>query len=513
MNEGKICVSVCVRTTEELNRKINEAAEVADIVELRFDCLDTPDSPAVFDTLPAITKPYLFTFRPAAQGGNREISFTERLKFWEYLFWRHKEDQMVDVEFDLLIKQILDPNFTTTIVSSHDFSGRSAEDPFDYDLNSQLAPTLAGKVVKVAVQAHDITDSIGVWKLLSDAKKDNRQIIPIAMGEAGKWTRILGLANGAFMTYASPETGGEAAPGQIPAHDLVDVFRVKELDEDTDVYGIIGGNTSYSISPYMHNAAFKTAGLNSVFVPLQVTDLNEFVRRMVKSETREIELNFQGFSITNPHKQSIIKHLDHIDETARKIGAVNTVKIESGKFYGYNTDAPGFIAPLKARFGDLSGAKAAVVGAGGAARACVYALKRESADVSIFARDPQKAFALGEEFDATPLELPKSEGQRPKSNFRDFDIIVNATPLGTKGELEDETVATAEQLKDVKLVCDLVYNPAETRLIREAKLAGVPTIGGIEMLIGQGVKQFEIWTGRKAPLEEMRKAVADRLLL
>ncbi len=505
MNNAKVCISVCAETADEFNRKVKEAAKMADVVELRFDCLDTTDVRPFLDSLPAIDKQYLFTFRPKEQGGRGNISFTERLKFWEHLFRQDRDNEMIDIEFDLRGQQIFDSASATTIVSSHDFTGRSESAPLDNIQNDQLPR----KVVKIAVQANDITDSIGVWKLLVKANRQNRQIIPIAMGEAGKWTRILGLAHGAFMTYASLEAGDETAPGQISAHDLINVFRVKQLDENTAVYGIIGGNTSYSVSPYMHNAAFRGAGINSVFVPLQVTGLDEFMRRMVKPEAREIELNFKGFSITNPHKQTIIKHLDFVDETAEKIGAVNTVKIDGEKFYGYNTDAPGFIAPLKKMLGDLSGANAAVVGAGGAARACIYSLQQEGCKVSILARDPQKAETLAQELKIDILKLTTDRGPLTAA----FDIIVNATPLGTKGEQENETAVTAEQLKSVKLVYDLVYNPAETRLIREAKRAGIPTIGGIEMLVGQGVKQFEIWMGAEAPIEEMRSAVRKRLNL
>src|SRR5262249_54836428 len=156
--------------------------------------------------------------------------------------------------------------------------------------------------------------------------------------------RILGLAHGAYLTYASLESGSETAPGQISAEDMKNVFRVKELDESTDVYGIIAGDTSYTMSPYVHNAAFKAAGVNAVFVPLQVSDLDEFIRRMVRPETREIELNFKGFSVTNPHKQAIVRHLDFLYETARNTGAVNTISIENGKLYGHNTDADGFLS-------------------------------------------------------------------------------------------------------------------------------------------------------------------------
>src|SRR5205807_8236437 len=139
------------------------------------------------------------------------------------------------------------------------------------------------------------------------------------------------------------------------------------LDPETAVYGLIAGDTSYSISSHLQNTGFKALAIDSVFLPLQVADLDAFMRRMVLPDSREVELNFRGFSVTNPHKQAIIKYLDSIDETAQKIGAVNTVKIEDGKLCGYNTDAHGFIEPLRKQFGDLRNVRAAVIGAGGAA--------------------------------------------------------------------------------------------------------------------------------------------------
>jgi len=505
MSNGKICVSVCAKTADELTLKIRRAEKFADVIELRFDCLARNEVRKALANLPSIKKQYLITFRPKNQGGMREIKIGEQLKFWERVFWALEPGFMIDIELDPKLLLTINPEKTTRIVSYHDFSGH----PENMCLNWDALSSLAGNIVKIAIQADDITDSIPVWKLLENARIYNKQIIPIAMGEAGKWTRILGLAHGAFMTYASLITGNETAPGQISAEDLIDVYRVRKLDEKTAVYGIIGGNTSYSVSPFMHNAAFKKSNLNSVFVPLQVKNLDEFMGRMVKAETREIELNFAGFSVTIPHKQAILKHLDFIDETARKIGAVNTVKIENGKFYGFNTDAYGFIEPLKNKFGDLQNARVAVFGAGGAARACIYALQGEGADVSLLARDPQKADVLAGDFGIAIMQLTTDNRQLTTG----FDIIVNATPLGTKGAAENETIADAEQLEGVKLVYDLVYNPGETRLIREAKAAGILTLGGLEMLVEQGAKQFEIWSGQTAPVGEMTAAVRKRLIL
>lgn len=326
------------------------------------------------------------------------------------------------------------------------------------------------------------------------------------MGESGKWTRILGLAHGAFMTYASLDSDKETAPGQVTAKDLIEVYRAKELDETTEVYGILGSNTSVSMSPYIHNTAFKFHKLNSVFVPLQVHNLDEFIKRMVKPETREIDLNFKGFSVTIPHKQSIIKHLDFLDETAGKIGAVNTVRIVDGKLYGYNTDAQGFIEPLIKVCGDLNGVKVGILGAGGAARACIYALKQNGAVVKIFARNIEKAQNLADDFQVDLQDI-----QNSMSEIQNQKILINSTPLGMRGKFEGETPITAEWMKNAKLIYDLVYIPQETEFIKQAKSLGIPTIGGLEMLLAQAVEQQRIWTELNPPLEEIKRIMLQKL--
>lgn len=528
MNNGKICVSVCAETAEDLIAQIKRAEDLADVIEIRFDCLVENEFKVVLRELKSLrknaNKPFLITLRPKEQGGKCEIDFFDRIGFW--LYERSiREIDFVDIEFDLFCDEghnwKLHEHKNSRIISSyHNFKQTYGRLNYLYErlANTKLKFTVSKKdtdliqskieksIIKIATQTHDITDTLPVWELLKFAKRENRQIIPIAMGESGKWTRILGLAHGAFMTYAALDSGKETAPGQISAKDLIDVYRVKNLNEQTGVYGIIAGNTSYSMSPFMHNAAFKFHDLNAVFVPLQMQNLDKFIRRMVREDSREIELNFKGFSVTNPHKQSIIKHLDFIDETAKKIGAVNTVKIIDGKLHGYNTDAHGFIAPLLNSYGDLTNAKVAVFGAGGAARACIYALKTSGADVTIFARDLQKAQSLVDDF-----KCEISNFRLKTANYNDFDIIVNTTPLGTKGELENESIVHAEQIEKVNLVYDLVYNPFQTKLMSEADNANVPKIGGMAMLIAQAMEQQKIWTGLDAPMKEMSAEVLKRL--
>jgi 3-dehydroquinate dehydratase / shikimate dehydrogenase len=523
MNNGKICVSVCAETLEQMTGKIREARQFADVAELRFDCLKNLDS-TQSGKLEKVKREFagklLATFRPndRGQGGNRHITDAERLEFWQSAVSQSAD--WADIEFDLLpssfpVDQIRSV-WSRLIWSYHAFD----VPPNEVDLQglySLLAGLASGRgpdkqpdVIKIATRTDDATDAIPVWNILERAKADKVQVIPIGMDDAGKWTRILGLAHGAFMAYVSAGAGDGTAPGQITASDLVELYRVREIDENTGVFGVIGDPISHSLSPYLHNPAFAAAGIDAVFVPFLVKDLTAFMVRMVLPATREVTLNLRGFAVTMPHKQSIIPFLESIDPVARAIGAVNTVRIESDRLVGYNTDAEGFTAPLRARYGALAGARVAVLGAGGAARAVVYALKQEKAESVVFARDERKAAAFADEFGVGSGILKDEKVHRSRS-FADFDVLVNSTPIGMIGPLESTTPVTAGQLGGVKCVYDLVTGPAETPLLREARLAGVTAIGGIEMLIAQAAIQFELWTERTAPADIMRRSAFSRM--
>jgi 3-dehydroquinate dehydratase / shikimate dehydrogenase len=511
IRDSLVCVSVCAATADRLLEQIDRAAVLADVIEIRFDGLNEGEFGSFLKGFrrDKFSNLFLTTFRPAEQGGRKNLSLRERIEFWRYSNIFEFTD-WADLEADISeneINELWGKVFKKVIKSNHDFQGVPENLDEIYEELWRETP----EVVKIVVQAADLTDTIPVWKLLEKAKSENRPLIPIAMGEPGKWTRILGLAHGAFMTYAALEAGRETAPGQVSARDLREVYRAPELDETTEVYGILGSHVGISLSPHIHNAAFAHHRLNAVFVPLQLHDLDAFIRRMVKPETRELELNFRGFSVTHPHKQAIIEHLDFLDETARKIGAVNTVKLVDGKLYGFNTDAAGFLEPLLKFYGDLKDARVAILGAGGAARACVYALQAAGAIPTVFARDRSKAEPLAGEFGVELKELPKTDHREPKTVFADFDILVNTTPLGMKGKAEAETPATAEQLRGLRLVYDLVYTPFQTLLMTEADQAEVPKIGGLAMLVAQAVAQQRIWNGLEAPAEEMSRAALERL--
>jgi 3-dehydroquinate dehydratase / shikimate dehydrogenase len=379
----------------ELFEKIERAANLADVIEIRFDLLANGETEKVLAGLPksdAGGAEFLATNRPGTDA-DAKAAFGDRIKFWVRIL-SSRRFRYIDLEEDLIFALTYNQVFSHELLAGHEIIGSHHN---FYETPPDIGPVLKAfepdpessfkcDAVKIATTANSITDTIELWYVLDWARHYGIQAVPIAMGEAGKWTRVLGLAHGAYMTYAALDRGGETAPGQITADDLLNIYRVKELDRDTCVYGVIAGDTSYSMSPYIQNAAFGKAAMNRVFVPLQVDDLGEFISKMVRPESREIDLNFHGFAVTNPHKQAIIEHLDEVDDVAASIGAVNTVIIKDGKLIGTNTDASGFLEPLQETFGSVRGAKVLIYGAGGAARACVYALRSAGAEVVITAR-------------------------------------------------------------------------------------------------------------------------------
>lgn len=466
--DAQICVPIC-QTDLGAPRKV----ECADLIELRLDCLESePEN--LTEILKNIDRPVILTYRPSEQGGYHELNREQRLKFWkqapdgERIWW--------DIESDLA--DDLAADWSRVIISHHDFNGV----PDDLqDIYSRLAGSLA-HVVKIAFQAHDITDCLPAFDLLSRAQREGKEIIPIAMGNAGIPTRVLGPSRGAFLTYGSLDDESGTAPGQVTARNLRLLYRIDEIDQDTIVCGVIGNPVMHSVSPQYHNGWFRAECINGVYLPFEVKDVHSFVRRMVHPRTRELDWNLRGLSVTAPHKQAVMEHLDWIDSTAKEIGAVNTIVIETDRLLGYNTDAAGFIDPLLQKFESLDGWRAAVIGAGGAARAVIWALHKQNANVTIFARDVSKAQSFGVECESLA-----------SASFENYDLVVNTTPLGS-GSYIDQSPVSAEQLKGARCIYDLIYNPADTKFLRAGREAGCDTIGGLEMLVAQAKLQFELWT-------------------
>ena len=477
----RVCVPVCEKDLSAFKSACERAAEWSDIVELRLDCLEPQYLSTAISHLSSVSRPVILTLRPSEQGGYRELTREERLAFWktqavdgDAVWW--------DVEVDLA--HDLSPDWSRTIVSHHDFSGVPADLESIYE---RLAQTPA-RVIKIAVQANGIVDCIPVFQLIDRARREGKDVIAIAMGNAGIATRILGPSRGAFLTYGSLDEDSATAPGQVNARTLRSVYNIDAINDETMVCGLVGKPAMHSVSPHIHNAAFAHEGVNGVYIPFEVNDVRSFIKRMVDPRTRELNWNLRGLSITAPHKQTVMECLDWIEPEAQEIGAVNSVVVEEDRLLGYNTDAAGFIDPLVKRTGALKNKQVAIIGAGGAARAAIWALNREGANVMVFVRDVSRV--------DVPCEPLTS------ASFAGYDVVVNATPVAA---------ATKDQLRGARLVYDLVYNPIETQLLKEAREVGCETLGGLEMLVAQAEIQFSLWTGKTSAASIMYDAAAAAL--
>ncbi len=261
------------------------------------------------------------------------------------------------------------------------------------------------------------------------------------------------------------------------------------------VYAVLGNPVAHSLSPVMHNRAFHAAGFPGVYVALKVTDIAEAIAGVRA-------LGLFGASVTVPHKIAVMSHLDEIDRTARDIGAVNTVINRDGRLFGTNTDMEGATAALK-EITTLAGRSLAVIGAGGAARAVGYGAARDGATVVVVNRSPERGQALARALECRYVSLADFSGAG-------IDILVNATPVGMVPRT-DRLPVDPGILNPEMVVMDAVYNPMKTRLLEEAEKRGCRTVDGVSMFVNQGAGQFTLWTGMPAPLEVMRKAVAEAL--
>jgi shikimate dehydrogenase len=271
-----------------------------------------------------------------------------------------------------------------------------------------------------------------------------------------------------------------------PALDLT----LKMIDGHTKIFGILGRPVSHSLSPAMHNAAFRHLGINAAYVPFPVTDLFQAVAGLRG-------LGIGGASVTIPFKEEIIPLLDELDPQAAEIGAVNTVVNRDGRLVGYNTDWLGALISLLAR-GFLGGRRVLILGAGGASRAIAYGLLQQGAIVTLTDIDPDRAAALARDLGTAALP-PEALADCPA------DILINATPVGMTPEVDGIPI-NPDLLDRFAIVMDIVYQPLKTRLLREAQARGAATIDGLKMLINQAVGQFELWTKQPAPMEVMAQA-------
>jgi shikimate dehydrogenase len=276
----------------------------------------------------------------------------------------------------------------------------------------------------------------------------------------------------------------------------------------TRVCGVIGDPIEHSLSPIMHNAAFEALGLDYVFLAFKVKPA--YVADAVNGMRA---LNIRGLNVTMPHKKTVMANLDRIDLSAQIINSVNTVLNKENLLFGFNTDGVGAVKALRENGVELKGRKVLLLGAGGAARAIAYAMAKEADELTVLNRTVKQAQALTKLLEKTAnkrIVVGSLSPEDIQQNLRDSDILINATSVGMKPH-PDETPVPPKLLRSNLSVMDIVYNPLETKLAKDAKAAGAKVISGVEMLIYQGAASFEIWTGKSAPVEVMRKAALTHL--
>jgi 3-dehydroquinate dehydratase/shikimate dehydrogenase len=479
----KICISLTEETTERTIDRMVDLSPVADLFEIRGDLIFDLD---LLTLRRAQTKPLVFTCRPESEGGR--WTDTETRRRMNLLEAVKRGFDYVDVEYRSdFLDVMVEKSGSGLIVSWHDLEGV----PEDLDALYRRMCERGADVAKIAVTPRSIAD---VARLMAFAERSaaqgGRPLVAIAMGPLGILTRVLAGRYGAPFTYASAAAGAESAPGQLEAGILADLYRVRSVTRATKVYGVLGSDVARSVSPILHNRAFEARQLDAVYVPLQAEALEPFVEALPT-------LGLSGFSVTRPYKTAILEHLQEVEEDAALCGSVNTVVVHDGMLQGSTTDGRGVTGPLR-RHVDVRGKAVSIVGAGGAARAAALALHRKGGRVTVLARNPQQARSLA-------AAVGCAWGGLAEGLTRPYDVLINATPLGSHA-FHEETPVPESLLRPGAVVFDMVYDPVETRLLREAKQAGCRIVGGLEMLLFQAVAQFETWTGLEAPADVMKSA-------
>ena len=497
---AKVCVAITGSSPAEMLDRAIAAARETPFLEFRLDYLAKPAAalPAIKDFLAANTAvTAIATCRLKANGGRFDASPAAELE----VLCQAAESGFQIVDLEVESAEALKPGQLDRlrqtgvglIVSYHNF-----KETRDLDAVYARIEPFAPEFVKIVPTAKSLTDNVTLMRFI-ERISDKTSIIGICMGDAGIISRVLGLRAGSAFTFASASAGEETGPGQIDARTLVETYRIDDVDAATKVYGVAGNPVGKSLSPVMMNTAFRRETVNAVYLALQTSKVADLVE-LIK------QIPIQGVSVTMPHKQEILQYLAHTDPLSEKIGACNTIlRAADGKLYGFNTDVAGIVLPLSRRL-TLKDAKVLVLGAGGSARAAVFGLRDKGAEVSIFNRTPETAAKLAKQSGAKVV-------RREALAKMAFDVIINATPVGMSGQKAAQILTADDFAKGLKtrFVFDLVYNPVDTPLIRLARQQGIGVITGVEMFVQQGARQFEIWTGKPAPEEEMLRVVIHAL--
>jgi len=487
----RICAVAAAVTASEMTAQVRSGLRETSTIELRLDWLRNDSERSRFLAWLRKSRPknatFLATCRLVGGGGKFRGDMNGQLSW--LIQAREAGCQWCDLEMetfrelpDGLLREYPLPR--RILLSIHDFN-RTPRLPREIN----VARRGLVDAVKIAAKAKTIEDSV---RLLKVARR-SKGFVAVPMGDAGLPARILALREGSELAYAPVAVA--TAPGQVSLHELKHLFRAHQLTSRTRVYGVIGDPVGHSLSPLLHNTAFIARRLDAVYLPFLVHKLGDFLSAIP-------EFGIRGFSVTLPHKQVILKHLDECEPFAAEIGAVNTVVVRrNGTLYGCNTDYVGVLRALEQKF-RIQGSRVLVFGAGGSARAAALALARGGAIVVLCARREKIARALARAVggETVPRRALRSEF---------FDAILNTTPVGMHPRGGISPLSPREL--NCRLVMDLIYRPQKTQLLKLAARKGISTVSGVEMFLAQGITQWELWTKQRAPEAAMRRAVLAAL--
>ncbi len=482
-----IIVSITGPTTEGSLGQIRRSRKFASIFEFRLDLMGID---ALDRLIKSAKRPVLATCRPTWEGGGFSGSDDERMAILRQAI--RFGATYVDLELRMgarFLRRFIDENPDVHVVASrHSFDDRIPDPGREY----RALRSTGAHVLKLAYRANDAGDIVAAFEFLARAKRDRQRAVAIAMGEAGEASRILYRKFGGWAMYASPLDGPAAAEGQIRADMLHSLFRADRLKGSTRIYGVIGDPVRYSKGIYMHNPLFHRAGKDAVYCRFTVKDLPGFMRK--------VGPDLHGISVTLPHKRAIMKHLDRIDDASRAIGAVNTVIRRGTRLLGSNTDGAGALDAIERKM-KVKGKTFLIIGAGGAARAIAVEAVRRGAVVFITNRTPETAQELARRSGARVVTIPE---------LSSCDIVANATSVGMAPAV-DVTPLPAGTVR-MRLAFDAVYQPAETRFLREAREQGAMIVPGIEMYLNQAAAQSRLYTGIQPDLKWMHRMLDNVLL-
>lgn len=511
-----LAIPISGKDIKSCKEQIDAAAKAgAEVLELRTDYLIDLDINKLKELIYSARKPGLsiiVTCRDPRQGGQNNLPALLRKQILVEAVKSGAD--LIDCEFinfvkdfeDDLKKALAENKKTKLILSEHNF-----KEPFDNlaEIYEEIYSIYPDVIAKTAYQVNHINDCFAALDILHEYRE---KAIAICMGESGIISRILAKKLRAFLTFASTEEYTQTAPGQITVEKIKNLYRYDSIDKNTEFFGVIADPVGHSISPQVHNACFAVKRMNKVYLPLRVIGGQAEFNYFLDNITARKWLDFKGFSVTIPHKVSALefaqKKGEYIEPVAVQIGAVNTLVVGANeRISGFNTDYAGAMDALTETMGiskkQLKGKSVAVLGAGGVARAIAAGLVDVGAKITIYNRTLSKAEGMAKDFKC------HSAGEDEIKNT-DAEIIINCTSIGMYPKT-DASPLPKECIKTSMTVFDTVYNPLETKLLKEAKHAGAKTVNGAEMFINQAAEQFKMFTQTDCPVEEMRKAVLDAL--